>query len=96
MHIRKRRLVSHCGVKWPTGCTCRNRPGWRGRKRMAWSVRSMGHSRTWNSQTGEGARAILVSYIHYYIHFSLFAANRSRPPVADHLGIWLVSAKYRT
>jgi len=31
-----------------------------------------------------------------YIHFSLFTANRSRPPVAAHLDCWLLSAKNRT
>ena len=41
-------------------------------------------------------RAMLLSYIHFYIHFALFAANRSRPPAAAHCDFWLVSAKIRT
>jgi hypothetical protein len=36
-----------------------------------------------------------VSYIHFYIHFTLFAENRSRPPTATHCDFWLDSAKYR-
>jgi hypothetical protein len=34
-----------------------------------------------------------VSYIHFYIHFTLFAENRSRPPTAAHRDSWLLSAK---
>jgi hypothetical protein len=40
--------------------------------------------------------AVATSYIHFYIHFALFAANRSWPPVAAHPDCGLVSAKNRT
>jgi hypothetical protein len=36
-----------------------------------------------------------VSYIHFYIHFTLFAENRSWPPTATHRDFWLDSAKNR-
>jgi len=37
-----------------------------------------------------------VSYIHFYIHFALFAANRTRPPGAAHLVFWLGPDENRT
>jgi hypothetical protein len=39
--------------------------------------------------------AVVTSYIHFYIHWPLVAANRHRSPAAAHLNFWLVSAKNR-
>ena len=43
--------------------------------------------RSGSHKRAKTTRTMLMSYIHFYIHFTLFAAKRSRPPVAAHLDL---------
>jgi hypothetical protein len=52
MNIRRRRQLSHCGIQWPTECTCvRNRASWRGKTDGAESCGKM------SPEPGHGAES---------------------------------------
>src|SRR5205807_1459059 len=75
-----------------------------GRRASALTRRTSGCEAPWEVlDAGDRAIAQKASschpqqmYIHFYIHFPPFAANRSRPWTAAHLDFWLVSAENRT